>query len=238
MKKILIVLTLIILTAPLFAQDNKVTINPNKFGAEINAGPSIPYGDFGSKDPYNESAGFAKLGYKIEANVSYHLIDVIDVYLMGFYNSNGTKLSALEDALKQKYGGTWTAGSRTWNTYGGFIGFEFSYPIYKKVSMGFRAYSGLLNSTAPELTVSRGSDFYRQDEKTATSFSYIISINGKYHLARNFFWVLSLDFLGSNASFKDVNITEYVGGYTTVRTGTFSQDMRTFIISTGPRITF
>lgn len=238
MKKILLVFAVIIFAVTLKAQEKNIQITPNKFGVELNAGPSIPYGDFGSKDPYNESAGFAKLGYKIEANVSYHLIDVIDVYLMGFYNSNGTKLTALEDALRQKNGGTWTAGSRTWNTYGGFIGFEFSYPIYKKISMGFRAYSGLLNSTAPELTISSGNDFYRQDEKTASSFSYIISLNGKYHLARNFFWILSLDFLGANASFKDVKITESIGGYTTVRTGTFSQDMRTFILSTGPRITF
>lgn len=238
MKKILIVVFLIVIASTLQAQERNYQLNPNKFGVEVNAGPSIPYGDFGSKDAYNESAGFAKLGYKVEANVSYHLIDVIDVYLMGFYNSNGTNLSNLETALRNKYGGTWSAGSRTWNTYGGFVGFEFSYPIYRKMSVGFRAYSGLLNSKAPEVTIVNGNDFYKQDEKSASSFAYIISLNGKYHLTKGLFWVLSLDFLGGSASFKDVKTTEYVGGVTNERFNTFSQDMRTVVVSTGLRLTF
>ena len=238
MKNILFVLALIILTTSLHAQERNYQINPNKFGIEINGGPSIPYGDFGSKDAYNASAGFAKLGYKIDANVSYHLIDVIDVYAMGFYNSNGTNLENFEIALKNKYGGTWSAGSRTWNIYGGFIGFEFSYPIYRKISLGFRAYSGLLNSKAPELTIINGNDFYRQDEKSASSFAYIISLNGKYHLTKGLFWITSLDFLGGNASFKDVKTTEYVGGITSERFSTFSQDMRSVVVSTGLRLTF
>ncbi|MCE1165473.1 MAG: hypothetical protein LWX07_08750 [Bacteroidetes bacterium] len=238
MKNYLIVVFLIAIAATVQAQERNYQINPNKFGVEINAGPSIPYGDFGSKDAYNVSAGFAKLGYKVEANVSYHLIDVIDVYLMGVYNSNGTNLSNLENALSSEYGGTWTAGSRTWNIYGGFIGFEFTYPIYRKVSLGFRAYSGLLNSKAPELKVSNGGDYYIQSEKTASSFAYIISLNGKYHLTKGLFWVMSLDFLGGSASFKDVKTTKYHGGTTEESLNTFSQDMRTIAVSTGLRLTF
>jgi hypothetical protein len=239
MKKLYFIVLALLISSLVYSQDKyNANLSPKLFGIEITAGPSFPYGDFGSKDAYNESAGFAKVGYKAGVNLTYHLIDIIDINLMGFFNSNGTNLSNLQNALSEKYGGAWTADSRTWNIYGGFLGFEFSYPIYRKLSVGFRAYSGMINSKAPELTIRNGNFYYKQDEKTASSFSYIISLDGKYHLTNNLFWIASVDFLGGSASFKDVKTTVSTGNTPVVTVQTFSQDMRTVIINTGLRIVF
>ena len=239
MRKIYIILLVLLISTSVLAQNKYNSYEtPGKFGVEVTIGPSFPYGDFGRKDPYNESSGFAIVGYKAGANLSYHLIDVVDINLMGIYNSNGTNMSELENLLASKYGGAWTAESRTWSTYGGFLGFGLSYPYTKKLSVGFRAYSGILNSKAPEVKISSGNSYYKQDEKTASSFSYIISINGKYQLTRNLYWITALEFMGSSANFQDVTTTIVSGETNKVTTGSFSQDMRTFLVNTGLKLVF
>ena len=158
MKKFTLLLVLFSIWISLaFSQnDNKPSylLNTKRFSVEFLVGPSFPYGDFGRKDASLESSGFAKVGYKVESGISYKLLDVVNIGVMGFYNANGTNLSDLESYLSYLYPGTtWSAKSDNWNIYGGLFGFTLSLPLSKKLTGSFRAYSGIMNATIPMLEV-------------------------------------------------------------------------------------
>jgi hypothetical protein len=244
MKKFTLVLVLFSLWVSItFSQtDNKPSylLNTKKFSVELAVGPSFPYGDYGRKSASNESSGYAKLGYKIEAGASYKLIDVINISIMGFYNANGTDLSDFESHLAYIYPGTsWSAQSGRWDIFGGLLGFSLSFPLTKKLTGNFRAYSGILNATLPALEVLGNSgNKYNQDEKTTTSFTYIVSLSVTYPLSKWLYWSSSVDFLGATPNFSDVNTKTVVGGITKTGITNFSQNMQSFIIDTGLMIVF
>src|SRR5665647_881812 len=126
-----LIILLVFVVSGLNAQINVQSSFSKKFNVELRVGPSFPYSDFGNKDANNQNSGFAKVGYKIEAIVGYKLIDVIGINLMGFYNANGTDLSSLSKLLSDRSGNTWTSDSKSWNIFGGLVGFEYSYPASK-----------------------------------------------------------------------------------------------------------
>jgi hypothetical protein len=214
-------------------------LNTKKFGVDLSVGPSFPYGDFGRKSASNDNSGFAKLGYKIEAGATYKLIDVINLNVMGFYTSNGTDLSDLQTLLGQRNPGTsWTAQSGRWDIFGGLVGLSLTMPITKKLTGSFKAYSGILNATIPELNVKgTNNSSYIQSKQTTSTFSYIVSLSVSYPLSRSFYWTSSADFIGATPNFNDVSIQSTINGVPqpVVKTS-LSQNMQSFIIDTG--ITF
>jgi hypothetical protein len=221
------------------AQINVQSSFSKKFTVEFRVGPSFPYSDFGNKDAANQNSGFAKLGYKTEAIVGYKLIDVIGINLMGFYNANGTDLSSLTNQLNGLTPGkTWTSDSKSWNIYGGLLGFEYSYPASKSFIVGFKAYTGILNTTAPKVELTSGSDSYVQDEKSTTALTYMFSVSGAYPISKSTFWVTSVGYLSSTPKFDNVKTTQTINGLKTESTSTFNQDMKVFVVDTGIRIVF
>ncbi len=241
MKKFTILLLLLgFISAVSTAQINVQSSFSKKFNVEFRVGPSFPYSDFGNKDTANNNSGFAKLGYKAEAIVGYKLIDVIGINLMGFYNANGTDLSSLSNKLNNRFpGSTWTSDSKSWNIYGALLGFEYSYPASKSFIVGFKAYTGILNTTIPKVELTSGNDSYVQDEKSTTALTYMFSVSGAYPITKSTFWVTSVGYLGSTPRFENVSIREtYNGKPQPQRTETFNQDMKVFVVDTGIRIVF
>ena len=220
------------------AQINVQSSFSKKFNVEFRVGPSFPYSDFGNKDATNNNSGFAKLGYKAEAIVGYKLIDVIGINLMGFYNANGTDLSSLSNQLNTSSGKTWTSESKSWNIYGALLGFEYSYPASKSFIVGFKAYTGILNTTAPKVELTSGSDSYVQDEKSTTALTYMFSVSGAYPISKSTFWITSVGYLGSTPKFENVKTTQTINGVKSESTSTFNQDMKVFVVDTGIRIVF
>lgn len=240
MKQITILFLFLFLTVSfLNAQINVQSSFNKKFNVEFRVGPSFPYSDFGNKDAANNNSGFAKLGYKAEAIFGYKLIDVIGINLMGFFNSNGTDLSSLTNQLNGLTPGrTWSSDSKSWNIYGGLLGFEYSYPTSKSFIIGFKAYTGILNTSAPKVELSSGNDSFVQDEKSTTALTYMFSVSGAYPISKNTFWITSVGYLGSNPKFDNVKTTQTINGAKTESTSTFTQDMKVFVIDTGIRIVF
>lgn len=221
------------------AQINLQSSFEKKFNAEFRVGPSFPYSDFGNKDASKNNSGFAKIGYKAEAIIGYKLIDIIGVNLMGFFNSNGTDLSSLTNQLNSLTPGrSWTSDSKSWNIYGALLGFEYSYPASKNFVVGFKAYTGILNTTAPKVELMSGNDSYVQDEKSTTALTYMFSVSGAYPISKSAFWITSVGYLGSTPKFDNVKITKIISGLKEESTSTFNQDMKVFIIDTGIRIVF
>jgi len=242
MKTITVSLLMILLLSSFsFSQKkNENLLNTSKkFSVELTAGPSFPYSDFGRKDVSQESSGYAKLGYKFELSAAYRLIDVLDITVMGFYNSNGSDLSNLSSFLNQKYpGSNWIADSKRWNLLGGFAGFQLDFPITKKITGGFKAYSGFINTKSPEAILRNGNDFFKQSELSTTSFGYFVSLSANYPLTKSLFWTVSGDFIGSNASFNDVKTTTFINGATNEKTISYSQNIQVFVIDTGIKFIF
>jgi hypothetical protein len=240
MKKFTILLILFAFAVSgLYAQINVQSSFSKKFNAELRVGPSFAYSDFGNKDASNTNSGFAKTGYKIEANIGYKLIDIIGINLMGFYNSNGTDLTSLSNLLQQQTGKSWTSDSKSWAIFGGLLGFEYSYPASKYFIIGFKAYTGILNTTAPRVELTSGNDSYIQDEKSTTALTYMFSVSGAYPITKSLFWVSSLGYVGSTPKFSDVKTTETINGVVQPsNTSTFNQDLKVFVIDTGLRIVF
>ncbi len=240
MKKVTILILLLILAVSFSnAQINVQSSFSKKFNAELRVGPSFPYSDFGNKDAANNNSGFAKVGYKAEAIFGYKLIDVVGINLMGFYNSNGTDLSSLTNQLNSLTPGkNWSSDSKSWNIYGGLLGFEYSYPASRSFIVGFKAYTGILSTKAPKVELTSGSDTYVQDEKSTTALTYMFSVSGAYPLTKSTFWVTSIGYLGSTPKFDNVKTTQTINGIKTENSSTFNQDMKVFVVDTGIRIVF
>jgi len=239
MKKFTILFILLVFAlSGLNAQINVQSSFSKKFNVELRVGPSFPYSDFGNKDADNQNSGFAKVGYKVEAIVGYKIIDVVGINLMGFYNANGTDLSSLSKLLSARSGNTWTSDSKSWNIFGGLVGFEYSYPTSKSFIVGFKAYSGILNTSAPKVELTSGNDSYVQDAKSTTALTYIFSLSGAYPVAKNVFWISSIGFVGSTPKFDNVKTVQTINGIRTENTTTFNQDLKVFVLDTGIRIVF
>lgn len=239
MKKVTILLLLLVLAVSFSnAQINVQSSFSKKFNVEFRVGPSFPYGDFGNKDAVNQNSGFAKVGYKAEAIIGYKLIDIIGINLMGFYNSNGTDLSSLSNQLGQTLGGTWTTDSKSWNIYGGLLGFEYSYPTSKYFIVGFKAYTGILSTTLPKVALTSGNNSYTQEEQSTTALTYMFSVSGAYPISKSMFWISSIGYLGSTPNFDLVKSVKTINGQVTESFTTFSQDMKVFVVDTGIRIVF
>jgi len=240
MKKFTILLLLLgFISAVSTAQINVQSSFSKKFNVEFRVGPSFPYSDFGNKDANNNNSGYAKLGYKAEAIAGYKLIDVIGINVMGFYNANGTDLSSLSNKLNiSTPGRTWTSDSKSWNIYGALLGFEYSYPASKYFIVGFKAYTGLLNATAPKVELTSGSDSFVQDEKSTTSLTYMFSVSGAYPITKSTFWITSVGYLGSTPRFDNIKTVSTINGVREETTLTFNQDMKVFVVDTGIRIVF
>jgi hypothetical protein len=245
MKKILIVILAVLFSTSffsphLFGQSKKYT--PKKvyrFYTDLEIGPSFPYGDLGSDDAYSKNSGYATVGYKVEFNFGYKLIDLVGINLMAFYNGNPLNLSTLEERLAKEYPGTqWSSESLNWGLYGGLLGFEFSYPAGKNFNMGLKAYTGYMSTTSPQLEIRSGSNYYTQAEKETSALAYMFSLSGEYKIGPQIYWITTMDFLGANPNFDNVGITKQVNGVTTNDTKTFSQDMKAFVIDTGLKIVF
>lgn len=237
------ILTVLLLLLALNISQTNAQINlqnsfNKKFNIELRVGPSFPYGDLGNKDANNNNSGFAQVGFKAEAVVGYKLVDVLGINIMGFYNSNGTDLSNLSQLLNSRTGKAWSSDSKSWNIFGGLLGFEYSFPASKVLIVGFKAYSGIMSTTSPKVELTSGADSYIQDELSTTALTYMFSLSGAYPLSNNIFWVSSIGFLGSTPKFENVKTVTTINGVRTESTETFSQDMKTFVVDTGIRIVF
>lgn len=239
MKKFNVLLLLIVLSvSSVYSQINIQNSFNKKFNVELRVGPSFPYSDFGNKEAANANSGFAKVGFKAEAVVGYKLVDVLGINVMGFFNANGTDLGSLETSLKTSTGKIWTADSKSWNIYGALVGLEYSMPASKTLIVGFKAYSGIMSTNAPEVKLTSGADSYVQESKSTTALTYMFSVSGAYPLSNNVFWISSIGFLGATPKFENVKITQIINGAKTETFTTFNQDMKVFVVDTGIRIIF
>jgi hypothetical protein len=217
-------------TASITAQDKKGYIG-------ISLGPSLPIGDFASKNFSNTNAGFATNGAIFDISFAYKL-GKSNFGITGLIRGQANALDhqAMADELGNSLRGTnWTVESGgAWSLGGYFIGGIGSFPVSEKVSFDTKAMIGIGISTIPEITITSsdnfGSYWTKQSSTTSSSLAYTLGVGFKFELGKSLYLLTNLDYLGSEPEFQNIDIVDSDGDRTKF---TYKQSIRTINLSIG-----
>jgi len=222
-----VVLTTIVLSTQ--AQNTKGYIG-------LSLGPSIPLGEFASKDADNDAAGWAKTGAIFDISFAYKLGDGnfgISGLLRG--QSNPTDAQSLANELANQVAGVnWTVESAGWGIGGLMFGGFGSFPISEKASFDTRVMIGFLSASSPEITVTGsgpgGTDWFKQSSASANSFAYLLGAGFKFDIGKKLYLLTNLDYLGAKPEFNNV---ETIASDGSREKSTWSQSMGSINFSGG-----
>ncbi len=177
MKKFTIVLSIIILSINIIAQ------NPRRKGfIGISLGPSMPFGDFADNSVNNENTGFAKNGI---------LFSPINFgYIFGQHFGVSASWFGLEYPIDKR------GQEATWS-YGGLMaGPLYSVPINEKFDFDLKGMIGFVSATSDL-------DDYEEDEGTGASFNLGASL--RYNFALKWCFLVNGDYFTSNPELEKGN---------------------------------
>jgi hypothetical protein len=169
-------------------------------------GPGIALGDFGSKDIGNNSSGFAEKGYNVELNGGYHLTKSLDLSAKCIYSLFNYDVSGMLSSYSVKYPGTtWKSLGREWELIGGLAGFSYLQPLGKNFIANVKVLGGVMQSTAPELTLksSDGASF-TESKRSASSFAYLFSVGGTYPIGNLIDLAGNIEYISTAPTFNNV----------------------------------
>lgn len=183
MKKMMFLMTLILLIGlSVTAQDKKTKPN-NKFFISIAAGPAIPVSDFASKNFNNESAGLAKIGFTTNLQFGYQLhkyFGITSTILYSNYKVDVTQFA--------QYG----VEADHWQHYGIMAGPMFTWPINEKVRTDFKVLGGIINVNSPLVKFTDGPNL--MNEEWANSFAMQLGADLRYNFTPNLYLVTNVDY--------------------------------------------
>ena len=228
MKQFLTVLTaLTFLTFNSFSQD-KVYI-------AVSLGSSSPIGDFSSKDPNNNSAGFANSGAIFDISFAYKFNKNFGITALLRGQANITDAQAIADELvKQNPTLSSKVKSGMWSIGGYMLGGYGSFPISEKVSFDSRIMFGFLTATSPEFNVNLsgpgGSAWIKQKSKSSSAFAHLIGVGFKWDAGKVISLLANFDYLGAKPEFRNVETISSLGQS---EKNTFSQRFGTINVGVG-----
>lgn len=228
MKKLLLSITLSIFSYIYSFSQNKGVVS-------ISLGPSIPIGEFASKDINNSSAGYAKTGALLDISFSYKLGKIFGVSVLLRGQTDNLDNAAFGIDLANQTGNNWSVSSKPWSMGGLMFGGYGSFLVSPKVSFDAKAMIGFLRVTSPEINTtlsgSGGSGWLKQNSVVATSFSYILSGGFKFDIGKKTCLLTNLDYLVSKPEFRNVEVVTSLGGAPQI--STFRQNIQTINFSMG-----
>ncbi len=179
----------------------------------ISLGPSIPMGDFGSKDLDKDEIGLANTGAMLDLSFAYTFKESnfgITGLLRGQVNPLDTKV--VEDELiKQEPSVIWNVKSENWKISSFMFGVFGSFPISEKTSFDARAMVGFANTNSPENTVTGtalGTTIWvTQKSASAISFAYLFGAGFKFDIGSKLYLLTNIDYFGAEPEFSDVMTT-------------------------------
>jgi len=235
MIKIIILSTIILFSSNIMAQGIFSTVGGKAY-LGISAGPSFPVGSFGDNNPQNERSGYAKTGYMIELNGGIRLLNLFEISVMGFRNSNGTDLSNLISTLNNDNpGANLTGESDAWAIYGALAGLGISYPLPANFIADVRVLGGYLNTSSPEISLT-GDDqgtFMKVEGKTVSSPVYFGSASVRFPISNMLYLNFGFQYIASSAKFKNVQTITSIEGVVTESTTSFDRTMDTWGLNVG-----
>lgn len=228
MKNLIILFAMSLLTATnCFSQD--------KGYVAISLGSSTPIGDFASKDPNNNSAGYAKSGAIFDISFGYKFGKNFGISALLRGQANSTDAQAIADQIsRQNPGVSGTVESKTWSIGGYMVGGYGSFPISPKISFDTRLLFGFLSAISPEITVNLvgpgGTAWVKQNSSSSSTFAYLIGAGFKYDVGKRICLLANFDYLGAKPEFSNVETTSSTGSSSK---STFSQSFGTINFGVG-----
>lgn len=207
----------------------------------ISIGASHPIRDFGSKDPYNNSAAFAKAGPVLNISLAYKLHKYFGVAALLHAQTN-----TVDEPGKASHfgysspGTTETFQSNPWIIGGLLAGGYGSYPISNKLSFESRIMCGFLSMKLPDFTdkftnPNTGDVYIIKERSNSTiSFAYSLGAGLKYNVGKRMCILTNVDYMGANATFTDV--TRVTNDGSSQRTFTQSFGEFNFTLGAGYRL--
>ena len=244
-KLVLIIFVFSYPNTKLFCQSNKSTLS-------LSIGPSIPIGNYGKTNPYNDLAGYAKAGESINISFNYKLIHGIGVEAMLYGQRNGFNSKVFSDGLPTELGfslggdprfySNWTYAWKSWYMESLLLGVTKQWSIGKpdsKVSIFAKALEGIVHVQYPGMSANSKSDtsyvIIHQNNASAFGASFSLSAGVEYKLSKNIGILFSCEYFGTTKIFFqniDENITATNGGLVVPKVYSLSNSVLTPIAQT------
>lgn len=235
MIKIIILSTVITFSSSIIAQGILSTVG-GKVYLGISAGPSFPLSSFGDDNPQSESSGYAKTGYMIELNGGIRLLNLFEISVTGFRNSNSTDFKNLVNSINVSNPEANLAGeSDSWEIYGFLGGIGISFPLPEKFIADIRVLGGYQNTKSPEISLTgENQDTYVKIEgKTVSSPVYFGSASVRFPLSNALYLNFGFQYIASSAKFENVNRKISINGEVSESNISFNRSLDAWGINVG-----
>ena len=229
MRIITVLIIALLFSTNIIAQEILSTIG-GKVYIGMSVGPSFPVGSFGNDDPQDERSGYANTGYTIELNGGIRLLNLLEISVCGFRNSNNTNITNLVNSLNSLYpGSNLRANSDSWEIFGvlGGLGTSFSLPANSVADI--KVLGGYLNTSSPTFSVesNNSQDYVRIEGMTVASPVYFGSFSVRYPVGDDLYLSIGFQYISSNATFENVKTITSINGEIEESTTSFRQSMDT-----------
>ena len=235
MMKIIILSIVITFSSSILAQGILSTVG-GKVYLGISAGPSFPQSSFGDDNPQSESSGYAQTGYMIELNGGIRLLNLFEISVTGFRNSNGTDFKNLVNSINASNPGVNLNGeSDAWEIYGFLGGIGISFPLPEKFIADVRVLGGYQNSKSPEISLTGESQdtYVKIEGKTISSPVYFGSASVRYPIANSLYLNFGFQYIASTGKFENVKSTTSIDGEVSESTISFDRTMDAWGLNVG-----
>lgn len=196
MKKTLTILTFLVvfISFKVSAQDDVPQI---KSYLGLSGGVSLPEGDFGKADYYNNKAGFAKNGTVFSLDAAYYIYKNLGIGATFSFQDQGELSATDAQNLSNGYNKSFVKESTNVNTYGRYhsaflmVGPQYSF-LFKKFAIDLRASAGIIKSfSTPTVYVTFDNSSVNnitpyQKSSTARAFGYGGNVGLRYSFSDSF----------------------------------------------------
>lgn len=185
MKKIFLLLALATLTC-LFATAQERTAGHAKTAfLTLTAGPSIPVGDFASKNLYNENAGFAKTGFNIDLQGGYYFTKNLALSGSAFFSQHSLDEQKLKEQIAQEFPGSQIGLSVDhWQYYGVVLGPLVTWDLSPKTFFDFDVMAGVVSANSPKEELIVDGDQAQQTEDWATVMPIRLGATARFQVGK------------------------------------------------------
>ena len=211
-------------------------LSQDKGYVAISIGPSIPIGDFASKDPDNDKAGLAQTGAIFDISFCYKLGKQLGVsaLLRGQANSTDKQVIVNELATQLPSGVTADVDTGYWSAGALMVGGYGSFPLSKKISFDSKIMFGLLTASSPSFDINLnsggGMGWVKQESVSSSAFAYLLGVGLKFDAGKRICLLANVDYMGAKPKFENVEI---VGSDGTIQTTNWEQPYATINIGIG-----
>lgn len=235
MNKIYLLSILLMFSLNIMAQGMLSTVG-GRIYLGISAGPSFPLSSFADDNPQDERSGYANTGYMIELNGGVRLLNLFEISVTGFRNSNGTNITNLVNSYNTSNPGiVFTGESGPWEIYGFLAGIGISFPLPEKFIADIRVLGGYQHTSSPEFSfIGNNQDTYLKIEgKTVSSPVYFSSASLRFPLNKALYLNFGFQYVASSAKFENVKTTTNIEGEVNESTISFDRSLDAWGLNVG-----